>query len=141
MFRLFTNVCVGLILLSSLPSLKGNGVGDVVDAAGDAAQGVVKAILGPSLVSADDPRVIAVIVGGLLSMGVGAYLIHEAFSNSEEAQRASAFKKICSFLIGDMYVGAGLVTVLFSRSIVTAVDEFMVLALREINKIKLNNLK
>lgn len=91
---------------------------------------------GASLVPAQDPRVIALIAAGVLTTCFGGLLVSAAFSDNKEGKPANILKKALAFIMGDLFVIGGIMEILFSRVIITSIDEVSHEALKEWNNNK-----
>jgi len=108
----------------------------LLDGVVETAKHVKRQVVGTELVSVKDPRVIALIATGVITVAFGGLVVAGALSTSEEAEKAGFFKKTFAFLAGDLFIVAGILEVLFARAIITGVDELSFHLLQEINKVK-----
>jgi hypothetical protein len=94
---------------------------------------IKKGIFGPSLVPANDPRVIGVIVASIISIVCGSILTYKAFADEKENEQKSFLKRALAFIVGNILVSGGFAEIFFARASVTALDEITHQVLQEIN--------
>jgi hypothetical protein len=95
---------------------------------------VKRDLLGPSLVPVNDPRVVGLIVAGVLGILCAGLINYAVFSEEKETEQKSSIKKVLAFIAANgFYAPVGLFTIFFSRAAVTAIDEISYKALQELN--------
>lgn len=94
---------------------------------------VKRELVGLSLASVDDYRVVALVVTGVLTSCFGALTIAAILSDKEEVKQLNFFKKAYSYLGGNVFLVAGILEILLSRFLITGIDEISYRALQELN--------
>jgi hypothetical protein len=100
----------------------------------EALTGVKRQFFGSSLVPINDPRVIALMATGVVTVCAGALIGAALWSDNEKSKELGLLQKIVGSLTADGFILGGFLEILFARALVTAIDEASHQMLQEWNK-------
>ncbi len=91
-------------------------------------------IYGPSLVDTNDPRLIAIIVAGVITAGIGGCLVYDSLSDAKEGKQKSPLRRVLAFIFGNMLISGSFAEMFLARQALSLFDQVSQQLMQEMHK-------